>query len=868
MKKAIIVIMTILIGCAVLFLLFGCDIKTISDPEPETVPDSLPTDPDARDPQNAPKESFVEEMIEVHGFDDELRLDLDTLKYYNITSCECTAYDGFFHSEKDDGIESGRMVADPERDYCIFWCGDEEVLRTFITAIMYKEEDICGYAVVKVIRNYKKNWYTWNVVRESLFQDIDGQKQVVTRNDVEKLIKLVIDREIARTIAELNGESDTQIEWSIENGGITVHSYKGGYGKVSIPFDVRKLGEKAFADVYVEEIELPGTIEEIAEDAFPDVTSIRKVTATVDALYMLGDLPNLNILTIIPGKGNNDLGMIDFSKYKFLRKVRVEIPLTEGAFKDCALLYDVELSSQSVIPAHAFENCRQLREIHGAYNCDYIGESAFKNCVSLQYIAKATIIGKNAYENCTSIDGHLWLSNLTDNIQEIREGAFKGCTSLTGLHIAGNSQIGDRAFENCTELLWVYLDPGMQSIGREAFRQSNKIVDISLPSTVRSIGENAFAGEAISAIGFGGTMEQWEQISEGVLCENYPKPRVNCSDGVIRGDELFKYEKKDDGTLAIVEYYYVDEARGRLVVPARSPFYGLPITEIRSDAFYRIDHVDEIVISEGITTIRECAFTGVNIVQVTIPSTVTMMEPLAFSAADKLLHVVNKSSLTLDIYYLISGGLKEQLSAEHLRIIKESIGWAEDAGLIEVVSDESRFLHPMRWDENGVCLLDDGEDVWLIGCCSDKKELDLSGYTFTKMAQWALRNQECETLILPGTSDVSISALYRATNLKEVTIFSGVKKIDDSAFSDCTKLREVHIPDSVKRIERRAFAECPKLETVYLGSGISYIDKEALSGPEKINVVYNGTRDQWKEVLKKNSWIRFMYFKYAIKYLK
>ena len=59
------------------------------------------------------------------------------------------------------------------------------------------------------------------------------------------------------------------------------------------------------------------------------------------------------------------------------------------------------------------------------------------------------------------------------------------------------------------------------------------------------------------------------------------------------------------------------------------------------------------------------------------------MEPLAFSAAAKLLHVVNKSSLTLDIYYLTRGGLKEQLSAEHLRIIKESIGWAEDAGLIE-----------------------------------------------------------------------------------------------------------------------------------------------------------------------------------------
>lgn len=64
-------------------------------------------------------------------------------------------------------------------------------------------------------------------------------------------------------------------DFIIENGVLT--KYKGFGGKVIIPEDVRKIGERAFAYKAVSSVEIPGSVEEIGPFAFEHCTGLREV---------------------------------------------------------------------------------------------------------------------------------------------------------------------------------------------------------------------------------------------------------------------------------------------------------------------------------------------------------------------------------------------------------------------------------------------------------------------------------------------------------------------------------------------------------------------------------------------------------------
>ena len=64
-------------------------------------------------------------------------------------------------------------------------------------------------------------------------------------------------------------------DFVIENGVLT--KYKGFGGKVIIPEEVRKIGERAFAYRAVSSVEIPGTVEEIGPFAFEHCTGLKEV---------------------------------------------------------------------------------------------------------------------------------------------------------------------------------------------------------------------------------------------------------------------------------------------------------------------------------------------------------------------------------------------------------------------------------------------------------------------------------------------------------------------------------------------------------------------------------------------------------------
>ena len=110
-------------------------------------------------------------------------------------------------------------------------------------------------------------------------------------------------------------------DFVIENGVLT--KYKGFGGKVIIPEEVRKIGERAFAYRAVSSVEIPGTVEEIGPFAFEHCTGLKEV---------------------ILHEGIRVIG--------------------HGAFSECANLEEVQIpNSVQELGNNVFILCRKMRQL-------------------------------------------------------------------------------------------------------------------------------------------------------------------------------------------------------------------------------------------------------------------------------------------------------------------------------------------------------------------------------------------------------------------------------------------------------------------------------------------------------------------------
>lgn len=140
----------------------------------------------------------------------------------------------------------------------------------------------------------------------------------------------------------------------------------------------------------------------------------------------------------------------------------------------------------------------------------------------------------------------------------IADSAFYNDARLTSLKFSENTirTIGERAFQNCSELNSIVIPEGVVSIGRSAFRNCKKITSITLPDSLRVLGEDAFAYcSALTEIKFGSGLVE---ISQGAFrncssLKNVEIPDTIASIGQMAFDncELLEEVKMGSGVLMI-----------------------------------------------------------------------------------------------------------------------------------------------------------------------------------------------------------------------------------------------------------------------------------------------------------------------------
>lgn len=237
--------------------------------------------------------------------------------------------------------------------------------------------------------------------------------------------------------------------------------------------------------------------------------------------------------------------------------------------------------------------------------------------------------------------------------------------------------------------------------------------------------------------------------------------------------------------------------------------------------------LEELIIPDGVDSIKYGVFHGLNVKSITIPNSVTYIGEEAFSACKSLESITIPNSITTieDATFHGCSSLTSITIPNSVTTIGSKVFFNCSALNSIVISDNiTKF----------------GEDVftnteWFNqqpdGCLYINNIL--CGY------KGDFPENETQLNIAEGTKCIAASALYDFSSLTSVNMPNSVMYINDAAFGECVNLKTLKFSDNLKIIEGWAFAGCTSLTSINIPQNVTFIGDWAFgfcSSLEEINI--------------------------------
>lgn len=235
------------------------------------------------------------------------------------------------------------------------------------------------------------------------------------------------------------------------------------------------------------------------------------------------------------------------------------------------------------IGENAFKASKQLRYVKLSPSIEYIGNSAFEGCTSLDSISipmgNLYRIGDFAFK-----ESRIKSITIPNSIREYGIGLFVNCRYLKSVELPSNtSYLPKGIFAQCTALESINIPENVKRIDGYAFQECSNLESIVLPSDLRSIGPGAF-----------------------FQCENLTSVQIPSSIEEIQ-QAAFAYSG--------IEH---------IEIP-------LSIRDIPEDMFYGCEYLQHIVLPEGVESLGEEAFAGcTSLTRIEFPTSLQRMEKRCF----------------------------------------------------------------------------------------------------------------------------------------------------------------------------------------------------------------------------------------------
>ena len=366
------------------------------------------------------------------------------------------------------------------------------------------------------------------------------------------------------------------------------------------------------------------------------------------------------------------------------------------------------------------------------------------------------------------------------------------------------------------------LPANTKMIDDEAFSGCGWMKTVTIPAGVTRIGNNAFSGCInLDDVYYGGTQEQWGQITIGTGNDALTQATLHCTDSHPVVDSgiwgVLTWKLDDQGTLTISGNGEMDdftddseEAWRKYKTNICSVVIDKGVTSIGYYAFYNCSSMTSVTIPDSVTSIRYRAFDGCSgLTSVTIPDSVTYIDIDAFWGCSGLTSVTIPGSVTSirDSAFYGCSGLTSVIIPDSLSSIDYGTFW-HCSGLTSVTIPNSvkRIGDLAFCGCSGLTSVTIPNSVTSIG---DSAFDDCSGLT--------------SVTIPDGVTSIGKDTFYNCTGLTSVTIPDSVTSIGEAAFRYCSGLTSVTIPDSVSSIDNSAFNSCSGLTSVTIPDSVTSI---------------------------------------------
>lgn len=221
---------------------------------------------------------------------------------------------------------------------------------------------------------------------------------------------------------------------------------------------------------------------------------------------------------------------------------------------------------------------------------------------------------------------------------EIGDYEFLNCSILESVTIPNSvTKIGENAFVNCDNLKTIVIPNSVTVIEREAFSNCRNLTNVIIPDSVTSIGFEAFADcKNLKSITLGkGIIFIGEDAFDGIERINVPDLKTYCQID-------YGYDKIDNSFGYLSERIYIDgvslDSLSTLTIPE-----GVERIGIR--AFGRLMKLKQVNLPNSLREIGCSAFCGSSVEIITFPSNLRLIGQAAFRATN-LTRVVIPDSVT------------------------------------------------------------------------------------------------------------------------------------------------------------------------------------------------------------------------------
>lgn len=405
------------------------------------------------------------------------------------------------------------------------------------------------------------------------------------------------------------------------------------------------------------------------------------------------------------------------------------------------------------------------------------------------------------------------------------------------------SVIGNRAFENCTELKNITLTDGyIKTIEGGAFYNCTGLTSVVIPDSVQSMGIETFAGcsnlESLT-IPFVGAKSGVKSTDSEIYSFGYIFGTIEYTNSYFSR----QHTKYDNGKIRTDDYRLpmslktVNVSGGEILDYAfESCMYieniSIPnfITQIGESAFSGCVYLKSFDIPHGVTEIKQETFKScVSLISITVPSNVTTLGYGCFSYCESLADITLPDGLQKIDLHVFDGckSLKNVVVPDSVTEISPGV-FANCESLESLTVPFCSF----EWGTYEYSLT-----YWFNSVNNGDKYDESKYYRATKCSKDpSYGYMESDYALIPLclnrvvlTQGESVWGFVGLSSLTSVVLPDTVKNIEDRAFLNCTKLNSINLPTNLQQIGASAFSGCAKLESINIPDSVTEISTGAFS---------------------------------------